>query len=62
MNTGKMPTVSTNTNVGGENKKKVMVSPKDLMAQGESKARQDRMNLANAPVKNIKPSNRDQFQ
>lgn len=61
MNTGELVKVTQNLNVGAERKSMVGVNPADLMAQGESRARQDTMNLTSGG-KEIKPSNRDTYQ
>lgn len=45
MNTGEMPTVSSNLNVGSENKKSVLVDGAELMTQSHSRSRGGRMDL-----------------
>lgn len=62
MNTGQMPSVTTNTNVNGENKKKILVDSQAMMTQSSSKGRGGRMDLGDGEVNPMKPSNRDQFQ
>mgnify|MGYP003436946632 CR=1 FL=1 len=50
MNTGQMPSVSTNMNVGAENKKVVYVDPTDLMTQSSSRSRGGRMDINGGAV------------
>lgn len=61
MATGELVKVTENLNVSADRQSTVMVDPGNLMAQGESKARQDTMNLTSSG-KMMKPSNRDTYQ
>lgn len=63
MNTGSMPSVSKNLNVGAENKKSIAVNGPNLMDHSHSRSRGGAMNLdSSSPYKAIKPSNRDTYQ
>lgn len=53
MKTGSMPSTSVNREVNAKNKHSRLVNAADLMAQGESKARMNRMDLGSAPVRNV---------
>lgn len=59
MNTGEMPSVTRNLNVGAENKHYIGVNPTDLMATGESQARGPSIGLNDGSGKQIKPSGAD---
>lgn len=62
MNTGQTPSTTINKNVNRQNKKVIPVNGPDLMAQGESRARMDRMDLKPGASPMMKPSNRDTYQ
>ena len=62
MNTGQMPSVTSNLNVGAENKKEIFVDYQAMVSQSASKARGGRMDLGDGVVNEIKPSNKDQYQ
>lgn len=50
MKTGQMPSVSTNMNVGAENKKVINVNPTEMMTQSSSRSRGGRMDLNGGSV------------
>lgn len=62
MNTGEMPSVTSNLNVGAENKKTILVNTQDVMTQSSSRSRGGRMDLDSGAVNPIKPANRDTYQ
>lgn len=62
MDTGPMPSVTKNLNVGAENKKMIAVNGPDMSSQSHSRSRGGRMDLDNGEVRPMKPSNRDQYQ
>lgn len=62
METGTMPSVTSNLNVGAENKKSVFIDSQNLMTQSSSKSRGGRMDIKPGAVNLIKPSNRDTYQ
>ena len=45
MNTGQMPSVTSELNVGAENKKEIMVDGCEMMLQSSSRSRGGRMDL-----------------
>lgn len=62
MNTGEMPSVTTDLNVGAENKKEILVDPQDMMTQSSSRSRGGRMDIGPGAVNPIKASNKDTYQ
>lgn len=54
METGQMPSVSSNLNVGAENKKVLMVDADEVMTQSSSRSRGGRMDLKDGYV-NLMP-------
>lgn len=62
MNTGQMPSVSKDLNVGAENKKMIAVNGPDVMTQSSSRGRGPYMDLEPGEVNPMQPSNRDTYQ
>lgn len=59
MKTGSMPSTSVDKNVNGKNKNCVYVDPQNLMVQGESKARMNRLDLARVPSHGVESGDSD---
>lgn len=62
MNTGAMPSVSKNLNVGAENKKQINVDGAEISSQSNSMSRSGFMDLEPGTVNPLQPSNRDTYQ
>lgn len=62
MNTGSMPSVSKDLNVGADRKKQINVDGGEISSQSSSSARGGYMDLDPGTVNPIQPSNRDTYQ
>lgn len=62
MNTGQMPSVSKDLNVGAENKKSINVDGAEISSQSNSMSRGGYMDLEPGTVNPIQPANRDTYQ
>lgn len=62
MNTGQIPSVSKDLNVGTENKKSINVVGAEISSQSASLSRGGFMDLEPGTVNPIQPSNRDTYQ
>ncbi len=59
MKTGEMPSVTSNLNVGAENKKVIMVDSDEVMTQSNSRSRGGRMDLKDGYVNLMPGSSKD---
>lgn len=62
MNTGQMPSVSKDLNVGADRKKQLNVDGGEISSQSHSMSRGGYMDLDAGTVNPIQPANRDTYQ
>lgn len=59
MNTGSMPSTSVDKNVGANRKKVIHVDQQNLMVQGESRSRMNRLDLGRVPQNPVESGDSD---